>query len=161
MRQRAGLVDLEELRQLVFVPRMEAIPAHPERLRCSCRVVAAPVQRDREIHQLDQPLAQVVRCGGCLGLLRQNCLHMPPLHQSHRLLAMLFPEFLDDPAIDLLRAGREIEELGRAIPERDKLADAVGLGPVRPDKPARLVAVDGILIALNEILGPVIAPQLC
>ncbi len=36
---------------------------------------------------------------------------MPPLHQPHRLIAILLPEFLDDPAIDLLSARREIEEL--------------------------------------------------
>ena len=133
MRERSGRVDLEKLRQFVFVPSMEAVTAHTERLRRTRRVVAAPIQRDCEINQLDQPLAQIVcRCRG-LGFLGEYRLHMPPLHQSHRLVAMFLPELLDNPAIDLLRAGCEIEELGRAIPERDKLADAVGLGPAHPD----------------------------
>ncbi|PVZ46387.1 hypothetical protein DD556_12405 [Phaeobacter sp. JL2872] len=73
---------------------------------------------------------------------------------------MLLPEFLYNPAIDSLRAWREIEELGRAIPKRDKLADTVGLGPVCPNQPARLVAIYSVFVSPDKLLGPVVAPQL-
>ena len=109
-------MGFEELRQLVLVPGMEAIAAHAKRLRRPRWIVAAPIQRNRKIHQLDKPIAQVVRGCRSLGLLGEDSLHMPPLHQPHRLVAMLFEELLDDPAIDLLRTGREIKEIGRTIP---------------------------------------------
>ena len=60
---------------------------------------------------------------------------MPPLHEPHGFVAMFLPELLDDPAIDLLRARREIKKLGRAVPKRHKRLTLKGLVRSAPISP--------------------------
>jgi hypothetical protein len=92
-----------ELRDVLFLPcRVAELGLDPDPAHDRCRIVRPPAQLDRELEELPEPLAQIVRRTGRPAHLRDQVSNVLRSHLGGRTATVLRAEPLDLAAIGVL-----------------------------------------------------------